>query len=155
MAWQCKSCVANLYQCFHSLATRILLVSSAVLPSMCFSFWHPRTSSPRRVLCLPSLLTLQHICSVCVSPGDFVHQLLVSHSVTETEVVGQCLSGWLGSITHWPKSVAWCMHTMLESATKTSVLVSIYTAGPPLLPLFVSGDWHIVLQCHQPIAKYD
>lgn len=73
---------------------------------MCFSFRHPRPPSHRPVLGLPSLLTLWHICDACVSPGGYVHHLLVSHSVAETEVKGRCPTGWLESITHWPKRIS-------------------------------------------------
>lgn len=41
-----------------------------------------------------------------VSPNGFVHHLLVSHSVAETEVECRWPTGWLWSITHWPKRIS-------------------------------------------------
>lgn len=66
--------------------------------SLWFSFWHLNFPSPRPVPC--------DTFSMLVSPNGFVHHLLVSHSVAETEVECWWPTGWLWSITHWSKRIS-------------------------------------------------
>lgn len=99
-SWRCSNA-----SCWESFLQRALTVNTSYYRASSGPFDTRTPPSPWLVICPTSLLTPWHIHDARVSPAGLVRLLSISLCASQTEVEGQCPTGWLGSITHWPKRI--------------------------------------------------